>query len=145
MTSGALMPTWIFDKLGRFASEYFIDQVDIEYCYRIRAAGYLVADSRNVSLSHSPGQPATVRLLGFTFRPTFHSAVRRYYITRNRIAVYRKYFGLFPKIIIRSMYFELRESVKCLLLETERVRKLRNTLRGIWDGVSGHMGMREGL
>jgi rhamnosyltransferase len=28
ITSGALMLTWIFDKIGWFASEYFIDQVD---------------------------------------------------------------------------------------------------------------------
>ena len=40
ITSGALMPTWIFDKIGGFASEYFIDWVDIEYSYRIRAAGF---------------------------------------------------------------------------------------------------------
>src|SRR5205823_14536312 len=42
MTSGSLMPTWIFDKIGWFASEFFIDWVDIEYCFRIRNAKYLL-------------------------------------------------------------------------------------------------------
>lgn len=27
MTSSALMPTWIFDRIGWFASEYFVDAV----------------------------------------------------------------------------------------------------------------------
>ena len=40
------MPTWIFDEIGWFASEYFIDFVDWEYCTRIRAAGYIVTRTR---------------------------------------------------------------------------------------------------
>ena len=59
MTSGSLLPAWIFDKIGSFASEYFIDLVDWEYCFRIRAAGFLVADSRQAKLLHSPGNPST--------------------------------------------------------------------------------------
>ena len=39
ITSGAMMPIWVFHKVGWFASEYFIDSVDVEYSYRIRAAG----------------------------------------------------------------------------------------------------------
>src|SRR5579863_6221837 len=70
MSSGALMPTWIFDKIGWFASEYFIDFVDWEYCLRIRAAGYLVADSREAVLLHHVGHPKKVGFLGFSFRPT---------------------------------------------------------------------------
>src|SRR5215475_15712137 len=53
MTSGALMPTWIFDRIGWFASEFFIDWIDIEYCFRIRSAGYLIAESRAI-LMHDP-------------------------------------------------------------------------------------------
>ena len=35
LTSGALMPVWIFDKVGLFSTKYFIDYVDHEYCFRI--------------------------------------------------------------------------------------------------------------
>jgi rhamnosyltransferase len=145
MTSGALMPVWIFDKLGLFASDYFIDEVDTEYCYRIRAAGFLIADSRNATLFHSSGEPQRVSILGFTFRPGHHSAVRRYYMSRNRIFVYRKYFWLFPRWVWGSMYESLRETTKCFLGEQDRKRKLRNFLLGTWDGLTGRMGKREGL
>jgi rhamnosyltransferase len=95
MTSGALTPVWIFDRIGWFASEYFIDLVDREYCFRIRAAGFVVADSRHARLLHAAGHPARTTILGRTFHPSHHSAIRRYYLSRNFIAFYREYLFYF--------------------------------------------------
>jgi len=143
-TSGALMPLWIFDKIGAFASEYFIDCVDFEYCLRIRAAGYLIADSRQAVLMHASGRAGEgLSFLGFGFRPTHHSAVRRYYMSRNRIALYRKYFRVFPRWILQSMNDSLRETIKCFVGEQDRARKFRSFLLGVWDGLSGRMGTRD--
>jgi rhamnosyltransferase len=143
LTSGALMPMWVFDKVGLFSSTYFIDYVDHEYCFRIRAAGYLVADSRVAVLLHSAGHPHANSFCGFKFRPTHHSAIRRYYISRNRVAVYRTYFPVFPGCIVRIMYDDVRETIKCFLGEEDRRQKARNFLRGTWDGLTGRMGKRE--
>lgn len=145
MTSGALMPTWVFDKLGWFATDYFIDEVDTEYCYRIRAAGYLIADSRKAVLLHHTGHPKRLTFLGFGFGPTNHSATRRYYMSRNRIVLYRKYFRVFPRWVLYSMNVSLRDMIKCVLAEQDRARKLHNILLGTWDGLIGRMGKREGL
>ena len=145
MTSGALMPTWIFDKIGGFASEYFIDCVDTEYCFRIRAKGYLIADSASAELPHAPGNSQVRTILGFSFRPTHHSTMRRYYMSRNRIAVFRKYVTKFPQWASVSMYDSLRETVKCFLGEPDRSIKFRRFLVGTWDGLTGRMGKREGL
>ena len=146
ITSGALIPVWIFDKIGWLASEYFIDCVDFEYCFRIRAAGYLIADSRQAILLHAAGHAnASLTFLGFSFRPTHHSAMRRYYMSRNRIAVCRKYLRVFPVWVLQSMYDFLRETIKCFVGEENRTRKFRNFLLGTWDGVTGRMGKREGL
>ncbi len=145
MTSGSLMPTWIFDRIGFFPSEYFIDQVDTEYCYRIRAAGYLIADSRNAILWHKPGHPKRITILGFTFEPTHHSALRRYYFSRNRVVVYRKYFRRFPKWILHTIYISLRETIKCFIAEKDRRHKFHHFLLGTWDGLNGRMGKREDL
>ena len=68
---------WIFDKIGWFASEFFIDWVDIVYCFRIREAGYLIVESWDAILLHEPGHPAPSSILGFRFWPSHHSAVRR--------------------------------------------------------------------
>jgi rhamnosyltransferase len=145
MTSGSLMPAWIFDKIGWFASEYFIDAVDWEYCFRIRAAGYLIADSRQARLLHSPGSPARATILGRTFHVSHHSAIRRYYISRNSIVLSRKYLFSFPGWILTILSRHLHETIVCLLAEENRARKLRNFMLGTWDGLSGRMGRREGL
>jgi rhamnosyltransferase len=145
MTSGSLMVTWIFDKIGWFASEYFIDEIDTEYCFRIRAAGYLLADSRDAVLLHNVGHPEKQTILGFSFRPTYHNATRRYYMSRNRLVVYRRYFRKFPRWVLQSMSESFRETVKCFLGEQDRARKFRNLLLGTWDGLTGRMGKREGI
>jgi len=145
LTSGALMPLWIFDKIGGFASEFFIDWVDIEFSFRIRAAGFLIADSRQAVLLHGAGHPTKLSLFGFTFRPDHHNAARRYYISRNQVVVFRKYFRVFPLWIVQSMYTSLRETTKCFIGEQDRLHKFRNFLLGTWDGLLGRMGRRENL
>jgi rhamnosyltransferase len=145
MTAGSMMPVWIFDKVGWFASEYFIDVVDWEYSFRTRAAGFLVADARQAKLFHTPGNPAEVTVMGHTFRPSHHSAIRRYYLTRNRIVFYRKYFRTFPGWVVSTAYHQFKETVVCLLVEQNRTHKFRNILLGTWDGLTGRMGKRAGL
>jgi len=145
LTSGSLMPAWIFDKIGWFASEYFIDGVDWEYSFRIRAAGYLVADSKRAILLHAAGNPTSTTILGHTFHPTHHNATRRYYITRNRIVFCRKYFRSFPSWVVSGAYAQFKETIACLLIEEDRARKFRNILLGTWDALTGRMGKREGL
>jgi rhamnosyltransferase len=144
MTAGSLMPTWIFDKIGWFASEYFIDVVDWEYGLRTRAAGFLVIDAKQAILLHKPGAPAEIRVFGHTFRPSHHNATRRYYLTRNRIAFYKKYLGTFPRWILSSAYHQFfKETIMCLIAEEDRPRKLQSILLGAWDGILGKMEPRE--
>jgi rhamnosyltransferase len=145
LTSGTLIPTWIFDKIGWFASNFFIDWVDVEYCFRIRAAGYQIVESPEAILLHDPGQSAPASFLGLRFWPSHHSPVRRYYMSRNRVVVFRKYFLRLPVYTLKAMSMALRDSAKCFLGEKERQRKFRNFLLGSWDGLIGRMGSREGL
>ena len=145
ITSGTLMPAWIFGQIGWFASEFFIDWVDIEYCFRIRAAGYRILECPQAALAHDPGHSAPSSFLGVCFWPSHHSAVRRYYMSRNRLVVFRRYFSTFPLWTMQAMYAALRDTMKCFLGERERPRKFRNFLLGTWDGLTGRMGVREGL
>jgi len=143
MTSGALMPTWIFDEIGWFASDYFIDCVDTEYSFRIRAAGYAIADSTRAELSHATGDAQICKILGFSFHPTHHSLARRYYMSRNRVVLFRQYLSIFPGWTLASMYDGMRDTLKCLIGEPNRATKLRYILLGTWDGLTGRLGRRE--
>jgi hypothetical protein len=48
-------------------------------------------------------------ILGFTFRPTHHSTMRQYYLSRNRIVVFRKYVTVFPRWAFLSLWESTRE------------------------------------
>lgn len=145
MTSGTLMPLWVFDRIGWFASEYFVDLVDWEYSLRIRAAGFVVADSNQATLLHSPGNPTKVTILGRVFEHSQHSAVRRYYIWRNCMALHRKYLFSFPLWLLKAAYRQLHDTVICLIADEDRGSQFRSVLLGTWDGLTGRMGKREGL
>ncbi|HEY0759332.1 MAG TPA: glycosyltransferase family 2 protein [Acidisarcina sp.] len=143
MTSGSLMPAWVFGRCGWFMEELFVDQVDVEYCFRVRAAGYGLARCPQARLVHSAGSPRMHRVwpLG-RFRATHHSALRRYYITRNRLWVARQYRRLHPRWCTRILWTIGADTIKLLLVEHSRVEKLWSTLRGIRDGWKATLGER---
>ncbi len=145
MTSGSLMAVWVFDRIGWFASEYFIDLVDWEYAFRIRAAGFLIAQSSRAKLWHSPGNPAELSVFGRAFQHSRHDAIRRYYISRNSIAFYRKYLFSYPAWVLRAFYRQMHETLVCLMAEQNRARQFWSLLIGTWDGLTGRMGKRERL
>ncbi len=141
MTSGSLLPIWIFDRIGWFPSEYFIDCVDFEYSLRARAAGYLIASSKDAILFHSPGKPTTLQLFGITLlRTSNHSAERRYYMIRNRVAMARRHFRTFPVWTIKNLMLVGMDVVKMLIGERSRRAKLAAMLNGLIDGIAGRMG-----
>ncbi|MCV5640800.1 glycosyltransferase family 2 protein, partial [Escherichia coli] len=55
LSSGSLIPknSWLI--LGRMKDELFIDAVDHEYCWRLRAAGFKVIRNKNALLAHRLG------------------------------------------------------------------------------------------
>jgi rhamnosyltransferase len=141
MTSGSLLPTWAFDTVGWFASDYFIDYVDVEYSLRARARGYVLIESRDAVLLHRAGNPSTHRLFGvISYRPLNHSAQRRYYMTRNRIVTARRYYYKFPRWAMEDMLQISKEITKMLIGENDRRKKVRAMLRGAIDGIAGRMG-----
>ena len=92
MTPGALMKSETYQKLGPFEDQLFIDGVDTEYALRMRAAGYKIVES-NVVLNHSLGKMTPHTFAGRHIFVTNHNPQRRYFITRNRIVLLRRYMG----------------------------------------------------
>jgi rhamnosyltransferase len=135
ITSGALHYVPLWRTLGGFQEDFFIDYVDQEYCLRARSAGYVIARACVPTMSHAIGHPSRRWML---FRPvslTNHSPVRRYYITRNRIRVWRAYWRREPAYVAYDMRAAIKELVKLLLFEDVRLGKLRAIAAGIRDAM----------
>jgi rhamnosyltransferase len=140
MTSGSMMPTSAIQVLGAFDESLYMDYVDTDFCLRARQKGMLIPQSPAV-LSHSLGRTTFHRFLGIRFGVTNHSAERRYYITRNRLRLLRRYAADWPWVWreIRAM---LLQGAKVVLIEDDKWRKIRAMAAGTFDSLSGKVGKR---
>lgn len=64
MTSGSLVQRAIFEGLGLFVEELFIDHVDFEFCLRCNRHGYFILEAQQAVLDHSVGDPTIIQALG---------------------------------------------------------------------------------
>ena len=140
ITSGSLYNLEAYQELGPFQDDFFIDYVDIEYCLRANQHGYKIIAVCDAYLEHRLGEREKRELFGRDHFPTFHSPLRWYYISRNRIPMLKKYALCFPHWlsfeIISSSYILIR----MLFFETEKKAKLRAIFLGTRDGLRGQMG-----
>lgn len=140
ITSGACLNLKIFDDIGRFCDEYFIDNVDHEYALRARKFGYYVVVNPDLAMEHHLGNESVHYLFGKSFFVTNHNPIRRYYITRNKLKLWRSYFITFPKWVLKDVLQHLKDVVKVFLFENQRREKFTSLLRGMIDGISGVSG-----
>lgn len=140
ITAGALQSVRAWQHLGGFRDDFFIDYVDTEFCLRARAEGYAVFKAGRPTIRHAIGNPVTHDVGFRTFRPSNHTHQRRYYITRNRVAVWRTFARREPKYVAYDVRASAKELVKLILFEGDRRRKLRAVLRGSLDGLRGVTG-----
>jgi rhamnosyltransferase len=145
ITSGSLIPLAVHAAVGAFREEFFIDYVDIEYCYRARARGFRVIKTRAALMSHSIGAITRHNVLGFKKWTYNHSPDRRYYIARNDTVLLREYgqyaMGLWA---LKSLSRCIRLCKRIALYEQMKSRKMAAVAQGWWDGVRGHLGPRGG-
>jgi rhamnosyltransferase len=94
--SGQLIPLRLFDEIGGFAEELFIDSVDTEFTLRARAAGYEFHILNGSTLDHALGDQTPIRVFGKHLvlfgRPRhlhYHRPFRTYYIVRNGLTLWR--------------------------------------------------------
>lgn len=140
MTSGSLIKLDIFDKADYFNEELFIDFVDIEFCLRCETQGYKILEIKDAILIHSAGFPTQHKLLWSRVAVTNHNALRRYYITRNAIYMYKVFIFKHPAWVIWHLKYLLKVMVLLVCYESDRGRKLHAFFLGILDGFLGRMG-----
>jgi len=141
MTSGNLLNLKVFQEIGSFREDYFIDYVDHEFCLRARLFGFIIVRCNSVILEHNLGDIKKHRL-GLT---TNHSPIRRYYITRNRLYTMYMYRHFDQFFFWGEMYAIFAETIKIILYERQKFEKLLMIYRGYRDfkkGITGEYGSR---
>ncbi|MBI5007645.1 MAG: glycosyltransferase family 2 protein [Nitrosomonadales bacterium] len=142
ITSGSLVDAAVARAVGGFREDYFIDQVDHEFCLRMRANGHQVVISRKPVMDHSVGERGGVRLPLLGVLPN-HPPLRKYYIARNTVVTLAKYWWREPDWCLRRLLRLLLGLILLATLERQRVAKIRAFVAGIADGVRHRMGACE--
>jgi rhamnosyltransferase len=135
MTSGNLVNVEIATAVGGFDDSLFIDYVDHEFCLRLRSHGYRVVQATCATLLHSLGAMERRRFIFRLVAPTHHSAVRRYYQSRNRYLLWRQYWRHEVKWVAQDIRRFVFEAMYMVLYEKQSRAKLSMVLRGLRDGL----------
>lgn len=89
ITSGSLLSMAALQAIGPMREDYFIDNVDLEWCFRALARGYALYGTDGATLHHRIGLASSSLLVrkGVVVQ---HSALRFYYSSRNRLHLHRQ-------------------------------------------------------
>jgi len=136
ISSGSLIPLKIFEKVGNFRESLFIDLVDVEWCFRARAAGYEAFISPTASVDHHLGN-GIVRI--GKYRIAVHTPVRNYYWVRNALWLARQSYTPMAwrlYFLSRSLAFHITYP----LFADSGALRLKLISKGFWDSLTGRFG-----
>lgn len=140
MNAGSIVRLAAWEAVGGYDRGFFLDYVDHDFCFRCRQHGWEVVQVCGAVMVHSPGSPTRHRFLWRRPATSNHSALRRYYITRNRILFYRKYWRFDASWVLRDVYRAIKEVMALVLFESGRREKLNAIGVGVVDGCRGITG-----
>lgn len=135
ITSGTLLSLDVFKKAGNFREDFFIDSVDFEYSLRINKMGFVNLLSPETAINHRLGNLKERKILFLRLKSTNHSPLRRYYMARNHVVITFQYLLSFPYWILKKNYFFLRSIFEILLIDDQKMIKIKKTFSGILDGI----------
>lgn len=139
ITSGSLVNAKIALLIGGFREDYFIDQVDHEFCLRLRIQGCRVVISREPVMVHSVGRPGGVDVPLLGILPN-HPPLRKYYIARNTVVTISAYWRQEPGWCLRRFMRLMLGLGHMAVLEENRLAKVRAFAAGIADGIFRRLG-----
>lgn len=142
ITSGALVKSEIYRDIKKYDEKLFIDLVDHEYCLELNRLGYKILKVNTACLIHNLGETERRNILGIKLSPTNHSSIRRYYMSRNRLYIWKKYYKYFPKWVLLDMRRAVSEFMKIILFEEQKIIKIKMITIGVMDYCKGQFGKK---
>jgi rhamnosyltransferase len=131
ITSGTLLVLRYIDEIGDMKEKYFIDNIDLEWCFRAKSKGFDLIGTDDAVLYHAIGERSFNPLVRAGIIAQ-HNPARTYYSSRNRTHLYSvAYCPLGWKI--RDMIRFFIKSGWLLLSSHERKQYWLNIRSGIKD------------
>ena len=139
ISSGMMTTASVFEKVGDYDEDFFIDFVDVEWCLRCKKAGIPVFVIPDAVLLHKIGnENVTVGDMNIVV----HSAVRTYYKVRNSFLLLYKKAGLI--FTIRQILPAVLHNFLQIFSVKDKGMYLKYYILGILHGICGVRGKYRG-
>lgn len=113
ISSGTLLPLEVLEEVGEMKASYFIDNVDLEWCFRAKSLGYTLVGTDLALLYHAIGERSDSTLVRKGLMAE-HKPERTYYSSRNRVNLYGKPYAPWgwklrdgPRFLLKSLWLLL--------------------------------------
>jgi rhamnosyltransferase len=135
ISSGSLLSLDTLARIGGMDERLFIDNVDMEWCFRARHRGFELFGICDARMEHSIGDALRAAWL----KPggvMIHKPIRLYYIMRNRLLLYGR--EETPAVwIAQDLPRLMLKFVGTALFVAPRLHYLRMMVHGLADAVRG--------
>jgi len=139
ITSGQLTSIDAVNYVQGFDGDFFIDNVDFDFCLKLKNSEFSLGRVYTASLSHQLGNVRIKRRFFHRFH-TFHSPLRRYYIYRNSVYLVRRYLRSNPHIILKFIFVSLMSIFSIAIFGKKRIRSFRLIFLGFFHAIIGRKG-----
>jgi rhamnosyltransferase len=140
MTSTMLLNLRIWQEVRGFSEQLFIDEVDTEYCLRVKLHGYRVIRLSDVIIPHQPGKAITINTKWGERLVAYHPPSRIYYIVRNFWFLRRFYSNAFPEYIAEKKRNVIQKHKEYLKYHPRKIVSAYHLLRGTLHGMIMRLG-----
>lgn len=137
---GFMIHRTLVDRIGLPDAGFFILSDDTEYCLRARSGGAAIVLAGHSHIEHPQTERRYVRL---PFRRITYLSLppwKRYYHTRNKILIARRYFGI--RLLTQTIPGLLARFVLAMVHEPDRPAQALAFFAGAVDGLAGRTGRR---
>lgn len=132
ISSGSLLNLNVYNQVGKMKETFFIDQVDNEYCYRLKTNHFKVLILPGKGFEHRLGNIKKKSIGKKEFYTYNQPPIRTYYRTRNIILFYRMYDD---KVLKKKKRKELFLDLCRIFFENHSIQKFYYFFKGIKDGI----------
>ena len=138
ITSGNLVHLSVYERIGLYHEDLFIDCVDIDFSLRVRKGGMSIHLVEDAILFHAVGEPTPGRAPIKFY--TAHSRLRRYYLFRNSVYILRKHAFSFPGFSLKLLVSSSILFSSLPFYEKGVFKTYQWIFDGLFDGVVGNYG-----
>jgi len=139
ISSGSLIKSCVFEKVGFFNESLFMYYVDDDFCLRCRNNNWRIFVCCSAMLLHKEGDKEARRFLWKHCIYDNYDYCAMYYILRNTVYMLSNYYRY-----RKYCYYTIRrvciDTIKIVLFGKDRIRLIYFMTKGLLDGIRGRYG-----